>query len=85
MVKPISREPMSAASIGDLPSSTCREMFSSITMASSTTKPTHSVSAISERLSRLKSSRYITANVPASDSGIAMLGMNAARALRRNR
>ena len=36
-------------------------MFSSITMASSTTKPTAMVSAISDRLSRLKPSTYITA------------------------
>ena len=53
MVKPISREPSSAASNGDLPFSMWRTMFSSMTMASSTTNPTHSVSAISERLSRL--------------------------------
>ena len=33
------------------------------------------VSAISDRLSRLKPSRYITANVPMSDSGTERLGM----------
>ena len=38
---------------GVLPISMCRTMFSSMTMASSTTKPTESVSAISDRLSRL--------------------------------
>ena len=53
MVKPISPAPFSAASIGCMPSSTWRKMFSSITMASSMTKPTASVSAISDRLSRL--------------------------------
>ena len=53
IVKPISREPSSAACSGDLPISMCRTMFSSITIASSTTKPTDSVSAISDRLSRL--------------------------------
>ncbi len=53
MVKPISREPSSAACSGRFPISMWRWMFSSITMASSTTKPTESVSAISERLSRL--------------------------------
>ncbi len=37
----------------DLPISMWRTMFSSMTMASSTTKPTESVSAISERLFRL--------------------------------
>ncbi len=53
MVKPISREPFNAASIGGSPFSMWRTMFSSMTMASSTTNPTHSVSAMSERLSRL--------------------------------
>ncbi len=53
MVKPISREPSSAARSGGFPCSMWRWMFSSITIASSTTKPTESVSAISDRLSRL--------------------------------
>ena len=53
IVNPISREPSSAACIGRFPISIWRTMFSSITMASSTTNPTDSVSAISERLSRL--------------------------------
>ena len=79
MVKPISREPFSAASIGVSPFSMWRTMFSSTTMASSTTKPTQSVSAISERLFRLKPSRYITAKVPMIESGMAMLGMIVAR------
>ena len=51
IVKPISRDPSSAASSGAAPRSMCRTMFSSITIASSTTKPTERVSAISERLS----------------------------------
>ena len=53
IVKPISLEPSSAASQRLLPISMWRTMFSSMTIASSTTKPTESVSAISERLSRL--------------------------------
>ncbi len=53
MVKPISRDPMRAASNAVSPSSMWRTMFSSITMASSTTKPTESVRAMRERLSRL--------------------------------
>ncbi len=53
MVKPISREPFKEASITPSPISICRTMFSSMTMASSTTKPTDSVNAINERLSRL--------------------------------
>jgi hypothetical protein len=54
-------------------------MFSSMTMASSTTKPVATVSAISDRLSRLKPSRYIAPKVPISDSGTATLGTSAAR------
>ena len=53
MVKPISAEPSSAARSGGLPSSMWRTMFSSITMASSTTKPTAIDSPIRDRLSRL--------------------------------
>ena len=54
-------------------------------MASSTTKPVEMVSAISDRLSRLKPSKYITARVPTSDSGTDRLGMIVAGRLRRNR
>ena len=50
MVKPISRAPFSAASYGRMPCSMWRTMFSSMTMASSTTKPTDSVSASSVML-----------------------------------
>ena len=53
MVKAISFEPSSAACMRGFPISMCRTMFSSMTMASSTTNPTDSVSAISDRLSRL--------------------------------
>ena len=53
MVNAISREPLSAASNGAMPSSTWRTMFSSITIASSTTRPTASVMPSSEMLSRL--------------------------------
>ncbi len=85
MVKPISPAPTIAAAIGALPSSICRAMFSIITMASSTTKPTAIVSAISERLSRLKPSTYITAKVPTSDNGTAIAGITVAQSLRRKR
>ncbi len=60
-------------------------MFSIMTIASSTTKPVEIVSAISDRLSRLNPSRYITASVPTSDSGTDRLGMIVAGRLRRNR
>ncbi len=53
MVKPTSRAPRSAAWNGAMPFSTWRMMFSSITIASSTTRPTASVRPSSEMLSRL--------------------------------
>src|SRR6476660_3652251 len=53
MVKPISLAPSMAASIGFLPISMWRTMFSSMTMASSTTNPTDRVRAINDKLSRL--------------------------------
>ena len=49
-VKATSRVPCSVACSRGMPCSTCRVMFSSTTMASSTTKPVATVSAISERL-----------------------------------
>ena len=64
MVKPISREPFSAASNGRMPPSMWRTMFSSMTMASSTTKPTDKVSASSVMLLMEKPKAYIAAKVP---------------------
>src|SRR5262250_3897351 len=58
-------------------------MFSIITTASSTTKPVEIVSAINERLLRLKPRPYITAKVPTIDTGTVMPGMNVAAALRK--
>ena len=84
-VKPISRVPSSAACMRDLPISMWRWMFSSTTMASSTTKPTASVSASSEILSRLKSNRYMPAKVPTIDRGSTIDGIAVATRLRRNR
>ncbi len=85
MVKPISDAPFSAASNGFSPSSIWRTMFSSMTIASSTTKPTAIVSPIRLRLSRLNPSRYIAPNVPTRATGIVTLGMIVAQTLRRNR
>ncbi len=85
MVKPISREPFSAASNGRMPPSMWRTMFSSMTMASSTTKPTDRVSASSVMLLMEKPNRYIAANVPTSDTGTASAGMIVAETFRRNR
>ena len=85
MVNPISLDPSSAASIRVLPSSICRTMFSSMTMASSTTKPTDSVRAIKERLSTVYPNRYMAAKVPTIDMGRARLGMIVAETFRRKR
>ena len=60
-------------------------MFSITTIASSTTKPVAMVSAISDRLSRLKPNWYMIASAPISDSGTDRLGMIVAGMLRRNR
>ncbi|MNT44661.1 hypothetical protein D3C72_1811970 [compost metagenome] len=49
-VNPTSLAPRYAACIGLTPSSMCLEMFSSTTMASSTTNPVARISAISDRL-----------------------------------
>ncbi len=54
MVKPICFAPFSAACEGRVAVPRCSgAMFSTITMASSTTKPVEMVSAISDRLLRL--------------------------------
>ena len=85
MVKPISRAPLSAASNGRMPPSIWRTMFSSMTMASSTTKPTDSVSASSVMLLIEKPNAYIAAQVPMSEIGTASAGMRVAETERRNR
>ena len=56
-VNPISRAPLIADCSGVVPASRWRKIFSSTTMASSTTKPTAMVKAISDRLSKLKPAR----------------------------
>ena len=85
MVNAICSDPLSAACSGDSPCSMYREMFSIITIASSTTNPVEIVSAINVRLFRLNPMRYMTPNVPTSDSGTAAAGMIVADRVRRNR
>src|SRR5690242_18865262 len=53
------------------------------TMASSTTKPVETVSAINERLSSVYPTRYITPKVPSSDRGTTTAGIIVAQMLRR--
>ena len=52
-------------------------------MASSTTNPVAMVIAMSDKLSMLYPNRYITANVPISDTGTATAGISVARPFRR--
>ncbi len=85
IVKPISREPFSAASNGLMPPSMWRTIFSSMTMASSTTKPTDSVKASNVILLMEKPKAYIAAQVPISEMGTASAGMMVAETFRRNR
>src|SRR5262249_42955725 len=70
---------------GRMPPSTWRTMFSSMTMASSTTKPTDNVSARSVMLLIENPNTYIAAQVPISDTGTASAGMIVAEVERRNR
>ena len=67
------------------PCSMCRTMFSSITIASSTTKPIERISAIIDRLLRLKFSTCITAKVPRIENGSASAGISVAEPLCRKR
>ena len=60
-------------------------MFSIMTMASSTTKPVAMVSAISDRLFRLKPRRTIAPKVPTSERGTATAGIRVAGTVRRKR
>ena len=83
IVNPTSCDPSRAACMRGLPISMWRAMFSSMTIASSTMNPTLSVSAISDRLSRLNFSRYIAANVATIATGNVTLGISVAVRLRR--
>ena len=83
-VKPISLAPRSEASIAVSPFSMWRTIFSIMTMASSTTKPVPMVSAISDRLSRLKPEKYMMPKLVISDSGSATPAISVARIERRN-
>src|SRR5205823_13593265 len=54
------------------------------TLHSAETDQVEIYKAISDKLSRLYLSRYITPNVPINDNGTAMLGIIVARTVRRN-
>ncbi len=68
-VKPICLAPTIAARMAERPMARLRSMFSIITIASSTTNPTETASAIREILSIEKPTHHIKAHVPESASG----------------
>ena len=72
------------ASRGDSPLASQRSTFSTTTIASSTTMPIASTSPNSDRLFSEKPSSAMTANVPISDTGTAIIGMIVARQFCRN-
>ena len=85
MVKLISRALLSVAARARSPRSMRRTVFSRNTIASSTRNPMASVSAISERLSRLYPSSCIATNVRRSDNGRATAGIRVSAARPRKR
>ncbi len=81
--KPISLMPLIAAGTRGMPCSTLRKMFSSTTIASSTTRPIASTIASSVSVLTVKPNAYINANAPTSDRGIVTSGIKVARTSRR--
>ncbi|KAF5040986.1 hypothetical protein DSECCO2_527670 [anaerobic digester metagenome] len=84
MVKPIWRAPSRDACMIFLPISVWRTMFSIMTMASSTTKPTARMMAMAERLSMEKWNATMSESVPISAVGRARLAMMVAGRFLRN-
>ena len=78
-VGPTSPAPRKAASVGVAPSSMWREMFSSTTMASSTTSTAATIRAISDSVLSEKPSSQMMPSAPNSETGIASVGISAAR------
>ncbi len=74
MAKPISRAPLIAACLRGMPASTWRKMFSSMTIASSTTSPIASTRASSVSVLTVKPNAYISPNAPISETGIVTSG-----------
>ena len=84
-VKLTSRAPFMAAVRRSSPFSRWRVTFSSTTIVLSTTKPVETISAISEKLSRLNPDRYMMPKVPSSDRGTQTVGTSVAVKFLRNR
>ena len=77
-------EPCSEASVGGNPFSRRRTMFSSTTIAASSTMPTAKASPASEITLRLRPAAFSTMNVASREMGIATAMMSVALTRRRN-
>ena len=75
--KKISFEPLIAASMGDMPSSTFLKMFSVTTIPSSTTNPVANTMANSVKTLIENPHKYMMKNVAINDTGISISGRNA--------
>ena len=82
---PTSSMLLTAASWGESPAAMLRSTFSTTTIASSTTMPIASTSPNSDRLLSVNPKIPMKKKVPISDTGIATMGMIAARHVCRNR
>ncbi len=78
------RVPRTAAARAPRPSARWRVMFSTTTMASSTTRPVASTSASSVRMLIEKPATHIADSVPTSAIGTVIAGMKVTRTERRN-
>ncbi|BBJ31170.1 hypothetical protein RAS_02790 [Rickettsia asiatica] len=85
IAKPISLEASIAASMGLCPISLYLKMFSSITIASSTTKTIASIIARSVNILIENPKAYITLTVPINDTGIVTNGIKVILAEARNK
>ncbi len=74
-----------AASRGESPAAMLRSTFSTTTIASSTTMPMASTRPNSDRLLSENPNIAMKKKVPTSDTGMATIGMTAARQVCRNR
>ncbi len=82
---PISVRPFSAATSGASPMRRWRVIFSSTTIESSTSMPTHSVMPMSDIILNVKPNIYIAKNVEMSEVGMAIMTAAVERQPRRNR
>ena len=83
--KPISLDPRMAACLRGMPSSMCRKIFSSTTIASSTTRPMASTIASKVSVLMENPNKYSKEQAPIKDTGIVTMGIKLARTLRKKK